>query len=552
MALRNPNQQFWSTYLAHQKQAIMWFEDLSLDRCKMNGLFDNLTPVVGMTMNEPEAETRGAVYVDVPEFVGGVHDNFEQQIIGERPIRWTIELEYPRGLFLNTQLDKFVRPGSKCRADVYVIPDCVCECEFWAFKFPNATFRHINFNAPVVPSDDGEGIIANSAITFPRIEYQLGLEGKLLYQNNEHQFSTLINCNPDDGCGCEANCRCFYLGFRSIDDAVIGFDWTTDSFETVLTIDLTAELGQTTGPDAPQVSVPFNGICDGDRVYFVTIPQNVATQNTPTAEGGRIWRMGEDGTGITELTVPDGVQAGVTFIDRDNFGNWWAFGGGAAASTLAKPSVYGGVSLEQLSPNQNDTDFTLTDRAMILNDVAYDGTRYYLAAALDTPAGEGQLFIVQDGVVFDITEQINGTPLLPAGQAPTAVAALEDGVLMVGLANGDVYEARCVDLDNTFYYVGNYGDAILEIVGNTDRQIMFVNNNAPYKRDLFSNGEFLPMSLPNIQTVPLVIGTNWMQEHSAAVCDNVTRMFPGLNDVYFASEAGQAWHLRPCNDKSNC
>lgn len=551
MPLSNPSQFFWSNYIMHQKQAIMWFEDLSLDRCKINGVFDNLTPVAGMTVNAPEAETRGAVYIDMPVFEGGVHDNFEEPVVSERPIRWSIELEYPRGHGLNTELDKFVRPGSKCRADVYIIPDCVCECEFWAFKFPKSIFRHIGFNELAVPSDDGEGIMLDTAITFPRMEYQLGLQGQLLYQTDEEQFTTLINCNPEDGCGCEDNCRCFYAGYRSADDTRVGFLWTTDGWETAFDIDFSAELGAVTGPDSPQLSVPFQGICDADRVYFVTTPQPVGTQNMPGPSGGRIWRMGEDGGGLAQIATPGGLQDGITFIDRDDNGFWWAFGGGATGSGRAKPAIYTGPALEQLGDNLNDVDYTGTDGDMIITDVAYDGCRYYLAAVIgnDVATGTGRIFIVDNGQVDDITLQIAGAPDLPAGQAPTAIVALEDGVLMVGLLNGDVYEARCANLDNQFYYVGNFGGQILEIIGTIDRQILWAVNQPPYKRDLYSRGAFRQMTLPNLVTTPLSTGALWMQEHSATICDNVARMFPGFNDAYFASEGGQIWHLRPCNDR---
>lgn len=550
MPLINADLNPYGSILVHDKQGVLYLNDTA-DPFNAS-IFGNITRFVGIGVGEPSVETSDAVRIDVPDYTGGIQQTLQETLVGEIPTRWDFNIDFPRGRFIGTDFDRYLRAGSTCKADAYIFPKCTDYCSFWAFILPNANFRYISFGALVVPSESGGGVQGSSVLTITRPEIQVGIEEQFL-NASAYQYTVLANSDEDD-CGCVENCNEFFAGVRANDDSFIGIVRTVDRFASEIEYDFTTEWGSPPGGGSPNIDVPVDIMVVGDVVYIVTQEQPVGGQDIPASTGGRLWRMSKSGGNLTEIPLPDSpLDQGVSRILRDCQGCFYLFGGGAAGTGDGRPYIYFGDDLNNLI-STNGVDLTGGDYESIVHDVVYDAStnRFYIALEIiGSPAGSGRLIVAQNGQVSNITSQVLGFGVndFPAGVHPKELLLVDDDVLMMGTNTGEIYEARHMSTGIQMEFASNIdGTAILEMAGCDVRQIVMTEEGV-YCRDLWTNCLFQQFDIQQLNTTPLGLGTDWISGRSMVTCDVSTRLFKGCNDFFFVTQSGQAWHLAPC---SNC
>lgn len=525
----DPSLDPFSEVVAHPRQALLWLRDVD-STCEPN--YSEVVPFPGITFADPEVQELDAIYGEEPRVKYGQHYNLQREIASAIPVRWDMELTFPAGQGLRTRMDKYVRIGSNCRADAYIIPNCVDVCETWVLGFRDASFRYLSFTAPVVPNDNAESVDFTTMLSGVEPILWLGLKGRSIYEDADNTPIYHVSICGSDGCGCDNLCDYMVAWARTDDGTTQEAIVTEDGFDSVALVDISAALGTD--------EVVVDSYCNGRQIVVTT--NNIGTTppfTIPTEGTGRLWTFGLDSQTINEVTLPDGADSGATFIRRDKNGFFYVFGAGAGAATT--PTIYRSKTLRNWQ--QVLTEPVDPANPSVITGVDYDVHSDQFVVVGYTPATNANFaLLVSCGVVQDITPQFNPAPV----DLLTAVEFLCSDGILVGDAAGSVWEGANISQGGAIEPLLSLGNnAIQQIEGDLERHFVLTTNSL-YERSLTTNqGAFQMVELP--QFAPGV--DPLFEDVSLTQCESSTfGAYEGPNEWYLASRDGQIVRIAPCGD----
>lgn len=520
----------FSEVFAHPRQAVLWLRDRA-DECQPN--FSNYIPFPGITFGDPEVEELDPIYAEQPRVQFGQHYNLQREVAPAIPVRWDFELTFPAGQGLRTKMDKYVRIGSNCRADSYIIPNCVDVCETWVLGFRDVSFKYLTMTAPIVVNDSAESVDFTTMMSGVEPILWLGLRGRTIYEDIDNTPIYHISMCGSDGCGCDNLCDYMVAWARSDDGATQDAIITEDGFETTTIVDLSATLTVN--------EVVVDSFCDGRRLIITTNNVGVTPPFTiPAQGGGNLYTFGLDSRTLNPITLPEGAASGSTFIRKDKNGFYYLFGSGDSATTNT-PTIYRSRTLRDWQIVSQTPIDAANDS--IITGVDYDAINdQFIVVGYTTTTNASFVLLVSCGVVQNITAQLDPVPT----DLLTAVEWLCDDAILIGDAAGSVWEGSNVSGGGTIQPLINLGaNPIQQIEGDLDRHFV-VTSLEVYERSITTNsGAFQRLELPQFAA-----GVDPLFEDASLVqCANSSfGAYQGPNEWYLAARDGQIIRIAPCGD----
>lgn len=472
--------------------------------------FSPLTRLMGFALTAPNIDQSAEVTIPEPDFQAGQVIAFQRTVRPAAPTRYTWTLGFPDGNFIETPVGNIAGNSlSNCTRDFYLLYLCAdspCKSHFIALA--KSTLGAIEPGDWVTFGDDPAGIEATAPLSQRQPELYVYVRQKQQQDLANPLYSIGITI-PD----CSANCGC-----PNLDGAYAGDGGANPLYSVT-----DNQFGSGTDD-----TIPIGVIPAANSIWRILIEGNlsiVSHTDDPT------WALVGDSGLAVRLDGAWSVavdEAGAEITDEIRA----IFKGGSYFYAIGNSNVVlrsvDGITWETLtSPATGTTDWWDGD---------YD--RSTGLVYLGGEDGANGVAYVLDGEAFtDITSLVN-----PGANGVNSVAVLGDDHVAFGLDNGQMREHQAASTAAT----GNLYNTVLTgstspvivILGNLHRTAVGTGTEIRV-RDILTNRDF--------STAPVLAGGAAAGAITHGVMGEMRgRMWPGANDFFFTTDAGEILHLAGC------